>query len=480
LSPKTTFVLMILFMVVGSFAFFDPFGWEAKREEKKEMEQYVVWLKEKKLESIEIKKEEKTIQLTCKAAEGCPFDGTGNWDLISPLQDLADPSSVGSLASSILNMTFIEKVDFDSAPDPKEFGLGKAEVSWKLKGEEKTYSLVLGGAAPAGPNVYLQYKDQPNRLYVVASFFSQILEKDLFHWRNKRIFPSMESEDVAEISFQGKTTLSAKKKENAWAIESPIQAPANRIQLEGLVSTLIYLNAKSVIEKPAKYGAPQLAIQLKNKAGTEAQLKFFSVKEGKPGEWIASDGNRFYWVESYPFERFKKNLIEYRERKLFPQNTYADVEKVKFRFPREKTEVEFEKQKDQWVTKEKQKEAISELRVKSMIQRLMDAEVDLFLEKKSQAAKLFQEQTPDLEVELAGKDFQRKRRFLVVGRKSAITEGLVSEEVGSLGEAFLKVMPIRLADFYESNNKVVLPEGVKEEVEDGNDHSHGEHSGHAH
>lgn len=523
---KTTFVLMIVFMVVGSFAFFDPFGWEAKKEENAEKEDHVIWVKDKKIQSFRItktstgnsnsnsnmnssgnatdkndaaknadKNAEKTgeasvVELVCKKTEGCPFDGTGDWDLKSPVSDLADPSSVGSLASAILNMTYIEKVDFAPGElNPIEFGLGRAQVEMQLVGEAKPRVLVLGGSAPAGPNVYIQNQENPQRLYVVASFFSQMLEKDVFHWRNKRVLPDWLPEEVTQLQFRGKTSASAKKENGKWTLSSSVTAPGNSIQWEGLVSTIVYLNAKSVLAGKSNAGKLELTVEIEGRAEDAAQssgpkkkvLQFFENKGSKSGEWILWQDSKAYLVEAYPLERFRKSLVEYRERRMFPNLVYADLEKVRFQFPREKSEIQFVKEKDDWNSTEKT-EALSQIRIRTFLQRLMDMEAQFFVPESNQGAKLFRSQPADLVVEIQGKGFQEKRSFLVVGRKSALTEGPIATELSSMSEAFLKWMPIRKSDFYEANNKTVVPEGVKEEEQDGHDHSHGTdpHHGHQH
>ncbi len=529
MNLKTTFVLMIVFMVVGSFAFFDPFGWEAKKEEQAEKEEHVIWVKDKKIQSIRIVKgEEKsksegnsksdgaspstvpteasankqtgnkgpnqgTVELVCKRAEGCPFDGTGDWDLISPVSDLADPSSVGSLASAILNMTHIEMVDFAAGElQASEFGLGRARVELQLVGEDKPRVLVLGGPAPAGPNLYIQNMENPQRLFVVASFFSQMIEKDVFHWRNKRVLPDWSPEQIQGLQFRGKTTAAAKKENGKWMLAAPVVAPGNSIQWEGLVSTIVYLNAKSVLSGKENAGKLELTVEIegasaKQNASDETNtlkkkvLQFYENKGSKSGEWILWMDSKAYLVEAYPLERFRKTLVEYRERRLFPNHVYADLEKARFLFPREKAEIQFVKDKENWNATEAT-EPLSQTRIRTFLQRLMDMEAEFFVQDSSQGAKLFRSQPADLVVEIQGKGFQEKRSFLVVGRKSALTEGPTPKELSSMSEAFLKWMPIRKSDFYEANNKTVVPEGVKEEEQDGHDHSHGTdpHHGHQH
>ena len=125
---------MIVFLILGTFAIFDPLRRQEKAEQKKERESHVLWLKDKKLASITVAAKGSEVKLECaKKDVGCPFDGSGDWILTAPTQDNADSSAVGSLASTLLNLTHSEVVDFSgSTPDPKEFGLdqqiGRAHV----------------------------------------------------------------------------------------------------------------------------------------------------------------------------------------------------------------------------------------------------------------------------------------------------------------------------------------------------------------
>ena len=54
MSFRTTFILMIVFLILGTFAIFDPLRRQEKAEQKKERESHVLWLKDKKLASITV------------------------------------------------------------------------------------------------------------------------------------------------------------------------------------------------------------------------------------------------------------------------------------------------------------------------------------------------------------------------------------------------------------------------------------------
>ena len=54
MSLRTSFVLMILFVGLGYFAFFEPLRTSERDDLAKEKEEHVAWLKDKKVASVEI------------------------------------------------------------------------------------------------------------------------------------------------------------------------------------------------------------------------------------------------------------------------------------------------------------------------------------------------------------------------------------------------------------------------------------------
>ena len=90
------------------------------------------------------------------------------------------------------------------------------------------------------------------------------------------------------------------------------------------------------------------------------------------------------------------------------------------------------------------------------------------------AAREFHAGKPDVEVTLAD---GRKAAFLVAGRRVAITEGLVPGEVRAYGGEFLRLLPIRPEDLYESHNQLA-PQPKETEHEHDHEHGHDEHDLH--
>lgn len=477
---------MWVFLLLGGFVAYDYFWMKPKREESAIQETHVAWIKDERLEQIKLANVKAPVSLTCIYPEGCPPDATADWKLEAPMVDAGDSTSIGSLASTILNLTYLEKLDFDSVPDPKEFGLGEGakRLEIKLKDEPEPLVLEVGSGTASGPNVYVWSSRTPNRLYVVASYFAQMLDKDLFHWRNKRLFPKLETENVTALEWKGKSSLKAVKKDGEWKIESPIAADANHIMMEGLVSTLVYSSAISIFSdsssnpetKKAMAGRPAMEFTFTDLKGERA-LKLFS--RGKTPEFfaVAGEGGPVYLVDGAPFDRFSKPLLEYRDRRIFAKRDAGSVDEMELKFPREGKQVTLTLKDGAWTPKENQPEPLSQSRIKSIVSALFNVEATVFLPSSSQAATLLRTQPVDVEVRLNGAALpEAKARFLVMERKSAITEGRTPAEVRIYGEDLLKALPIRLQDLYETNNKTVIPETKKEN--DGHNHEH--HSGHGH
>lgn len=507
---KTSLILAIIFIVLGSFAFFDPLGHERAKEEKEEREGKVFWLKDKLATKLRVRTKDLDVVMECAKPTGCPFDPTGDWKLTAPIEDRADPATAGSLAGSLLNLTVNEKIPLEDGVDPKEFGFDPpaAEVEAWVAGENEPYNLKIGTAKPVGPAAYVQTNRDPNAVFMVGNYFPPMVQKDLFHWRNKRIFPEVTGDQIQAIEWEpakGQKIL-AEKSGSEWMLKNP-DLPANATALEGLTSTLVYLDMKGVFSESRSSpearkilaGKPEWSLgfrtqpkgeagsQPKGEAGSQAagenwqRIKLYaSGKKGgkeyvveKPGE------NRLLLVEGLPIERFRKPLIEFRERHLIVGDELSGATEIALRFPREKKEIVMKPEKDSWVylSGEKPAEPLSRDRIDSFFRTLSAVEAESFVkaaQSKDPVIALFDQRPADLEIDFrAGQQVKRSMRFTVHERNAILTAGRLPGELALVKGSFLKLLPVRFTDLYESTNKQV-PELKKEEAD--GEHSHAGHN----
>jgi hypothetical protein len=306
-----------------------------------------------------------------------------------------------------------------------------------------------------------------------------MLDKDVFHWRNKRLFQGVESDTVQEIRWKaGKFSAQATKKDGRWSLVSPVKAPANAIAVEGLVSTLVYAEATGIYAGTEAGNLRKPEAELEFQAGKDKnKIYLYPSPEHKSDQWVARVEGKspLYIVEAKPFERFRKPLLEYRELHLFPGRERSSVKAISLSFPRQKKKVELRLDSGLWLASggDPLRENISQDRIKDMISVLVDGEAKEFLPPSSEAARLLKANPADVEVTLKGGGLpDSKARFLVMERKKALTDGQAPGEVAVYGEDVLASLPIRMEDLYESHNKQVVTETKKES------HGHNPSPGH--
>lgn len=490
MSARATYALMVAFLVLGSFAFFDPFSLRAKREEGREKEQRIFWLKGERLESIRLVSPESSVALRCVLAEGCAFDGTGDWALESPLKEPADPSNVGSLAGALLNLNSVDRLDLDQPADPKEFGFAGTQVEILLKGATAPKILAIGAAQPMGGGVYAQDPAEPKRVYVVATYLPSLVKKELFHWRDKRLFRGVAAETISRLDWSGLEGAVAGERQPAggWQMKAPVAAAANPIVWEGLAGILASASARRVQAEQGSDLAKKLGSAKPTldatflAAGQSHRLRLYPLpgdRDVKEFAAVVGASSVVYAVDSAPFLRFLRKPFEYRQRKLFPGRDPASVTELNLKFPRHGKTVTLQLKGDVWAyaSGDKPEEALSEERLRRFVAAALTLEAEDFAPAQSPAARELKKPA-DIEVTFLGSALpENKARFVVHERRWAVTDSpRGGGEVMRFGEELLKYLPVRPQDLYQSANQQV----VTQPQEPAHGHDHSDHSDHAH
>lgn len=472
MSLRTSLVLMILFVALGYFAFFEPLRTSERDDLAREKEAHVVWLKDSRLARITVEAA-RPVALECALGpSGCPFDSSGQWVIVGD-KSTADSGAVGTLASSLLNLTHNGKVDFENGFDPKEFGLDhpKAAVTLHLAGSPaRAVTLKIGNPNPTGPNLYLSSSEDQKHLYLVPSYLTAQLDQDPFHWRDKRLFPGAESTAVNRVAFRSRKAgeIVAVKDGKNWRLEKPRALQASDIMFDGLGSTLAYAaatavfapnrttpEAKKVLAVPAA-----LDVSFGLNGGVSHHLRLF--QGGKRALAIVDDREPVYVVDVATFDRFQKDLPEYRARSPLGEAVRSQVDGLVLKFPRDRQETTLRLEKDQWSITGGDKPGelmLSQGRLNGIVDSLRDADYKAFfpLSGPSKEAAVFRKETPDVVVTVTGGGKPLwQGKFLVFERRIALTES--EGDVRALSGDFLKYLPVRLHDLTEPANQTVVTE----------------------
>ncbi len=459
-STRATFILMLVFMSLGTLAMFDPFHWKQKREEAKEKDHHLLWLKDAKLSSLSITSSEGTFDLGCDAATGCPLDSQGNWHVQRPVVDVADESAVGALLNSLKNTQVVESIDLDDPGKFGEYGLDAPElqITFHLAGDSSAHFLKVGKATAIGPNLYAFSSERQKVIYIIPAVFTNVAKGGAFHWRNKRLFPDLGVNDLSSIAWNN---FEFQKEKNDWLFKKPIAVKANSVVIGGLSTTLTYLNAKSVVAENQTSpealqllkGKPVLQFQLEGAKQKKYSLELFRQAKTDSSDYVARVSGKpgLYMVDAAEISRFQKDIFEYREHKLLTEADRSLIDRVEFQFPRDKRKLALIREAGVWklAPGEEAKEAFSSDRINAFLDSLAQADVESFVKKGK-------EKLADLALTISFGKEQRLYHFTIDGKQNALVEGEIPAEQRRFGLDILRHLPVRYADLLAATNKKVI------------------------
>jgi len=258
MKNKQIFIAFIILVLLGSYYYI--FEVKKKQEDIKKKEN------EEKL-FPDLKKENITeVQVINKNGKFV-FKKSGNdWEMIEPIKDFADNSSVDSIANSYANKKGNQRIE---KANPADFGLTKTAefIETEIKtSDNKVYKLNIGDKNPTGSYVYVQKPEMPDTVYMTESDFRTWCEKSLFDYRYKYLL-KVDEEKINKIIVNTKEKkYTLEKTQDGWQMISPFKDIARKDRISSLIGSFKSAMAKSM-EKP-----------------TEENLKKYKLKN--PSEYI--------------------------------------------------------------------------------------------------------------------------------------------------------------------------------------------------
>jgi hypothetical protein len=268
--------------------------------------------------------------ITLKPREGeavtCRREG-GKWVIVEPRQLPADQSSVSALLDSLTGAT-IDEVVQTKPTDLKDFGLDQPAETVEASTDTKpqSFTLLLGGAAPAGGNMYAQVAGNP-RVVTLASYLKSSLEKSLFDLRDKRAV-TLDTGRLQriEVEAKGKRWTLAKNPEGAWDLVLPPPVRADRFTVESMLDRLRDASMQSVVTEDKRntgrygFGAPALRLELSAPGASQTLL----VGKKDDGHYYAMNSalEPVFTLDTSFVSQLEKDPADLRDRALFSFSTY--------------------------------------------------------------------------------------------------------------------------------------------------------------
>jgi hypothetical protein len=267
-NPRTTGILFLVAAALGAFVYFyEVRGGPEREEAERQAKRLFPGIEAGDVESISV--------TTTDGKEARVARVEGAWRVLAPIDFPGDPTALDGMANALASL---ESETVLEEPQPLAvYGLVEPArtVRFVAKGEEK--SLRVGKKSPVGANSYAATAaDKP--VYAVPTFRVQTLEKSLDDLRDKRVlvFDREQVQRIRVAWLDGGVLL--EKADDGWKLLEPVVGPADATTVQGLLSSLSFLRAKSFVDAPppdAELGLakPELEVTLEGAPAAEGGLR---------------------------------------------------------------------------------------------------------------------------------------------------------------------------------------------------------------
>ena len=352
-------LLLVIFIGLVAFVYLYEIEGEKKRQEAKEREESLFQMKQDEVTSIEITRSGQDPVLLVKVDE--------KWSIDKPMETLADKASVDSLVGSV-DSGRIERTFEEVGSGAEKYGLKEPRMTLRVQAGELTKVVHLGSNDFTGNNTYVQLAGD-TKVHLTANSLFTNADKDLFQWRDKKVL-TLDRDKVRTIEVQrGSEKIRLAKEGENWALEVPLQEPADKSAVNSLLSSLETTEAqKFVIEQTEdlpQYGLskPSVVVRLQEEGDDEWKaLELGKKAEGEEDHYLARNPARsaVFTVPKSLLEKLTQKLWEFRDKDVINVDQ-DEIDKVIFH--RGDLEIQARREDYKWIIEkpddQKDKEALA-------------------------------------------------------------------------------------------------------------------------
>lgn len=367
---KTTLILFAIFIILLAFVLF--FEFKGKGEE--ETEEKLVDLFSDDVQKIVFKKKDETITFQKDKEE---------WNITKPLEAKADKHEVNRLADDFSQLR-IERVVEEVAEELEKYGIPQKEITLYFKEKKQPIKILIGMENPLD-NTFFAKREDEERIVLIPSHLKNLIEKNLFDFRQKDIF-AFETDEVKSVKLHAKKIQwEALKEEDEWFLKNPVNALAESSKINDILRSLSNLKAKEFISEEKKddeiekYGLdfPEYKITLSMPLENQ-EVTFFLHKEEDNLYATTSLSNKIISGEDSMLSDLEKEAEELREKEV--ANFYSwEVNKLYLK----KGEIDWtltKDEEDKWHFQSPVKEEADKSKIETFIRKIEGLEATEFID----------------------------------------------------------------------------------------------------
>jgi hypothetical protein len=348
------------------------------------------------------------------------------FNIVEPIETVADTEAVYRLVRAVIDRDW-DKVVAEKTDDLTQFGLDKPYITFTVKTEKKSLTILIGDDTPVGYSVYAMIKGK-SEVITVSRGMKSDLDKTVFDIRERTLVP-FRKDEVGRFRLSIKETEIAAEKDNEgkWRLTSPLFSPADEEQIvsfldeweKGRIKAFVSEHPKSL----APYGLEKPRGQLSLFIGeglAEQRLLIGKINEEGTGYYARrTSGDTVFVIPKQLIEDIPLADYDWREKHLFSFDQ-EKVTRIEVETGVERTIIE-KKGEDEWELTSPIKTNGDNWEISGLISTARFSRVKKFIDEPEEGdAYGFEKPTASISIKL---EEEKEPLTLLIGGKSEKPEG---------------------------------------------------------
>ncbi len=409
----STMLMAVILGGLGAYLYFFELPAERAKEQQETTQARLLLFDEATITGLAIRSSSGEVSLE--------LDQDRRWHITAPIHAEANAQEVGALLRALvlgrISRTFEEELN-----NLASFGLEEPSIVVKVIASSEEETISLGDSGPLSSTLYAK-RGSDNKVLLTNLAPKDFLNKTLTSFRDNNVL----SFDQAQVerfrltyqpnefvlyrtTHEGKTT---------WRIRSPVEAPADQIEIKGLLVRLQDLNAIGFIDPGPRhdrltktFGTPNIQVTLRI-SGSDKVLKLFQPDPSSGEAFAVTQPDKpIYRISPLSLKDFTKDLFSLRDKRLLGLEL-EDMAILDVRTG--ESHYELVHQNTQWVLEDQPQAALNREELDLFISRVINLPAELSVPEGTSPLAAYGLDPPN--VEFTARDRKGNRHRLALGKR---------------------------------------------------------------